>query len=101
MNIKVDSLQSREKKCESVTVKAETEKEKGALLTCRGSVNIVSWLDYVSASTTLSFLQLSADLTFMRHVDNVSCLSQNFTVMTFVFDHIINRQCGWLAMPNH
>ena len=57
--------------------------------------------DCASALPALYFLYLSAELTFRHHFDNSSCLSQNFTVMTFVFNHIVNRQCGWLAMPDH
>lgn len=44
---------------------------------------------------------VAADPTSTHRDDRVSCLSQNFTVMTFVLEHIINSLCVWLAMPNH
>lgn len=51
-----------------------------------------------STSTSTSNTSSSGSAPTLRHrVDKASCLSQDFTVMTFVLDHVINRQRGWLA----
>lgn len=48
-------------------------------------------------STTSSTRSSGSAPTLRHRVDKASCLSQDFTVMTFVLDHVINRQRGWLA----
>lgn len=78
---------------------------------CGDLVNVqTSWLSCWSASPTLvqssrgrtepgaeQRTKRPAPTTLRHRLDKASCLSQGFTVMTFVLDHVINRQRGWLA----